>query len=406
MAPARTGPRTPGESFQRMTDLAPELGTTEHDTLEFKRDLSNRDAVRKAICALANDLPGQGGGVLLIGVNNDATARGIVVDDAALLAVTAVRDEGLVLPRPVIRVRSAEFAGVPVIRVDVTASDFPPVRFKGTPYVRVGPSSRQAHPAEERVLVERRQAADITFDQRPVRSATTDDLDLEFFASTYLPAAVSAEVREENQRTPIEQLASLRLSTPEGTPTVAGIVVLAYEPVAQLPGAYVQFVRYAGVDVAADVHDQAEIQGNLSLVLSKTQAKLESLITTSLVETGDFRQRDVPNYPLDALRECVVNAVVHRTYEANASVRVIWFDDRVEILNPGGPYGVVTDENFGRVNDYRNPTLAEAARNLGYMNRFGRGVSLVRERLKANGNPPPEYAIEPHHWSVTIRARP
>jgi ATP-dependent DNA helicase RecG len=77
---------------------------------------------------------------------------------------------------------------------------------------------------------------------------------------------------------------------------------------------------------------------------------------------------------------------MHRSYEAtNAPVRVYWFDDRIEIHNPGGPFGSVTVENFGQpgITDYRNPNLAEALRALGYVQRFGAGIAIARKRFGA-----------------------
>ena len=389
-----------------MTDLADTLGTSETETLEFKRNLDNRGAISKAICALANDLPGKGGGTLLIGVRDDGTPHEMLVDDKILLSVVEFRNDARLLPPPALGVTKQTFAGQAVIRVDVTASHSPPVRFDGTVYVRVGPSTRQAFVADERVLAERRQGADLPSDQRAVSSAGLDDLDLELFRSTYLPVAVSAQVIDENERPVEHQLASLRLASAEGVPTVAGLVVLGLDPTAHVPGAYVQFIRYAGTDVTSDIPDQVEIRGNLATILTRLEAKLSSLITTALVQGEGFKQHDVPSFPFDAIREMLVNALVHRSYQANSAVRVHWFDDRLEIINPGGPYGQVTNTNFDRINDYRNPTLAEAAKNLGYMNRFGRGVSLVRAVLERNGNPEPEFAIEPQFWSVIMRARP
>jgi ATP-dependent DNA helicase RecG len=100
-------------------DALKAFGSDEHDTLEFKKDLSNRDAVRKAICALANDLPAVGGGVLLIGVRNDGQPAHMVVDDRALLDVVNFRDEARIVPRPVMRVQRARFRGADVIAVEV-----------------------------------------------------------------------------------------------------------------------------------------------------------------------------------------------------------------------------------------------------------------------------------------------
>jgi len=148
------------------------------------------------------------------------------------------------------------------------------------------------------------------------------------------------------------------------------------------------------------------LRGNLVAILFALQAKLAGLLNTALVPGEGLRQHNAASYPLDALRESVLNALIHRSYQANSAVRVLWFDDRVEIVNAGGPYGAVTDANFDRVCDYRNPTIAEAAKNLGYINRFGRGISLVRTLLAANGSPAPEFTIEPQFWSVIMRARP
>ena len=92
--------------------------------------------------------------------------------------------------------------------------------------------------------------------------------------------------------------------------------------------------------------------------------------------SGPVEQRSQP-YPLSALQQLVRNAVLHRTYEAtNAPVRIYWYDDRIEITSPGGVFGIVRPENFGKpgVTDYRNPDLAEAMRVLGFVQHFGVGI--------------------------------
>jgi len=103
---------------------------------------------------------------------------------------------------------------------------------------------------------------------------------------------------------------------------------------------------------------------------------------------------DHSNYPFEAIRELIANAVVHRNYETtNAPIRVTWFDDRIEIQNPGGPYGNVTEQNFGQphVTDYRNPELSAALKYLGYVERFGSGIAKVRRLLRDNGNPDVQF---------------
>ena len=96
---------------------------------------------------------------------------------------------------------------------------------------------------------------------------------------------------------------------------------------------------------------------------------------------------------------------MHRSYEGtNTPVRVYWYADRVEIASPGGLYGRMTRENFGKGDtDYRNPLLAEIMHHLGFAQRFGLGVPLARRLLTANGNPEPEFHFEPARVVVTVR---
>ena len=91
----------------------------------------------------------------------------------------------------------------------------------------------------------------------------------------------------------------------------------------------------------------------------------------------------------------------------SAPIRIFVFDDRIEISNPGGPFGTVTRENFGRpgITDYRNPNLADAMRVMGFVQRFGIGIQTARMELKRNGNPDVEFQIEPMTLLATVRRR-
>jgi ATP-dependent DNA helicase RecG len=105
------------------------------------------------------------------------------------------------------------------------------------------------------------------------------------------------------------------------------------------------------------------------------------------------------------LQQLVRNAVMHRSYEgANAPIRLSWFSGRIEIVNPGGPHGIVTTQNFGEpgVTDYRNPHLAEAMKALGYVQRFGAGIATACKLLADNGNLPPVFEPQDTHVLVTI----
>jgi ATP-dependent DNA helicase RecG len=110
-----------------------------------------------------------------------------------------------------------------------------------------------------------------------------------------------------------------------------------------------------------------------------------------------------------ALQQLTRNAIMHRGYQTtHAPVRITWFVDRVEIQNPGGPFGQVNCQNFGNpgITDYRNPHVAEAMKNLGFVQRFGVGIQIARRELAVNGNPEPEFNVEQSHVLVIVRERP
>ncbi len=123
------------------------------------------------------------------------------------------------------------------------------------------------------------------------------------------------------------------------------------------------------------------------------------------VDDTALRETLTHDYPLVALRELLMNAVMHRSYESNAPIRFYWFRDHVEIQSPGGLYGSATAENFPSQNDYRNPIVSEAMKTLGYVNRYGRGVLRAQDALEKNGNPPAEFTFEANYVLVILKEK-
>ena len=256
--------------------------------------------------------------------------------------------------------------------------------------------------------VERKEsAADLSFDSRPANGIELEDLDMEFLCGHYLPAAVAAEVLDQNQRTIEQQLRSLRLVQAD-RPTWAALLAFGREPQGRLPGAYVQFLRIGGVEITDPITNRKELTGRLDDVVRRLDDLLDMNVSVRTEVIGARRERQQPDYPVDALRQFAYNAIMHRSYEGtNTPVRVYWYADRVEIASPGGLYGRMTRENFGTGDtDYRNPLLAEVMHHLGFAQRFGLGVPLARRLLAENGNPDPEFHFEPARVVVTVRTVP
>ncbi len=365
--------------------------------------------IEEAICAFANDLPGtRERGVLLVGVDDKrGTPTGLPITDELLREITDIRSAGNILPLPVMAVYKARLDGMDIAVVEVEPSSDTPVRLRGRVCVRVGSRRGTASREEERILTERRRAADLPFDGRPVAGSTLADIDEARLRQEYLPLPIDADTLAENERPTAYQLESLHLATSAGVPTVALLLLYGRGTRARIPGAYLQFVRFDGILDTDPVIAHQEVNGTLPDVLRDAYRLLELNIRTALDPTR-VPHAERPDYPLAALQQLLANAIMHRTYEVHAPVRVYWYADRVEIESPGGLYGRVNEANFGQrgATDYRNPVLAAGLKVLGFVQTFGMGVALARRRCAENGNPLPVFAFGPSHVLVTVQAAP
>jgi ATP-dependent DNA helicase RecG len=390
-------------------ELAALLKDLESHRVERTISFEKGDKFREAICAFANDLPHTGRpGYLFVGANPDGTAAGKPVTDQLLLTLTSIRSDGDVLPPPRMNVEKRPLGGGEMAVVEVFPAEMPPVRFKGRVWVRVGPRRDVATEAEERVLLERRAAAaSRTWDARPSREARLGDLSLDLFTTTYRSSAVDTEVVAANHRSLEHQLAALRLfDVREGAPTNAGVLLFGKDPLFFSPGAYVQYVRYDGLEQDAPVVRERRFSGDLLTVMRGLDQLTEELAAERPAAAG-VSDRTVADYPARALHELLINAVVHRNYESTTPVMINQFTDRLEILSPGGLYGDdLTRSQFPNGTSYRNPVLAEAAKVLGFANRFGRGIALAQGLLARNGSPPAVFDPETNHVLVVVKRRP
>jgi ATP-dependent DNA helicase RecG len=370
------------------------------------------DTGRQAVCAFANDLPDhRRPGVLFVGVRNDGSPTNLPITDELLRTLSDIRTNGNILPPPSIHVEKRSLKGSHIAVVTVQPSDSPPVRYKGRIWVRLGPRRALASPQEERILNEKRRYRDIPFDIHPLPPCALSGLSRMLFEQEYLPNAIAPDILAANERSYEEKLAACRMiaSVDDLTPTMMGVLVLGLSPRDWVPGAYIQFLRIAGAELTDPILDDDPIDGPLGQMLRQIDQKIDSHNRSEVdIKSADREVRSMP-YPRVALQQLIRNAVLHRTYEnTHAPVRVYWFDDRIEISNPGGPFGTVTRENFGRpgITDYRNPNLADAMRVMGFVQRFGIGIQTARAELKRNGNPELEFQVEPMTVLATVRRRP
>ena len=370
------------------------MADLESDRIE--RTISFReDKLGPAVCALSNDFPNhRQPGYVLLGVNDDGSVKGISIGDEELQKIGNVKSNGNVLPQPSLLVSPVfHIDGGDIVVVEVPPSLYPPVRYDGRCWIRVGPRKAKASLEEERILTERRVSYAKTYDLVPALGSSIEDISVELFKINYLPSAIDNDTLAENGRTIEEQLASLRFyDIKEKCPTNAGILLFGLNPEFYLPGAYTQYIKFSEKEMTSDVVFEKKFSGALITELRQLNDFIKSnVIKERPIKKDSFQEDIARNYPYWALRELVMNAIMHRSYESNAPIYIYEFSDRIEIINPGGLFGEATPQNFPNASDYRNVVLAEAMKILGYVNRFNYGVTRAKNELIENGNGEPDF---------------
>ena len=388
-------------------------GGPEGELVERKEN-ANGDGPRKTVCAFANDLHDRRKpGVLFIGAD-DKTGKpvGLPINEELLNALDDFSSSGDILPPPSLRVAPLSVEGGQVACAQVMPSNSPPVKFKGRIYIRGGASTRVAEVEDERVLSEKRRFRDAPFELYPFPAAEMEkDLDLVRFEREYLPALLPPDILAENDRTLEQRLAAAKMiaGADDPVPTTLGLLVLGARTLDFLPGAHVQFLRIDGDELGENIIDAEEISGTVAEIVRNAENKMRAYNRRAVNYVNVSRERRQWLYPPAALAQIFRNAVLHRSYESALRgarpVDVRWYNNRVEIISPGGPFGAASGAEFPQegLREYRNPGLAEAMKALELVQRYGTGVGQARRAMAENGNPPLEFSADQHTVICTLR---
>lgn len=370
----------------------------ETERVEMTRAFDKADKIGQAICAFANDFADSGeAGILLLGVENNGEISGRRIEDKHLASLGGLKSDGNLFPPPSMSVEKLALPEGDVVAVTVFPSRYPPIKYNGQVWIRLGARKALANEEDIHLLVERRSRYGIRDEELPCDRAKFDELEIDLFKNFYLPRAIDAQVIEADDRPILEQMTSLRFFNQEkNCPTNLGALLFAKHPERFIPSAYIQYVKFAGDDNASDILQESVFRGPLVKVVQDLDVFVKTGPAASRpVLVTALREEMVAQYPSWALRELVLNAIIHRDYFfGNAPIKFYEYaNSRIEISNPGGLFGRVNPKNFPFANDYRNPLLAEAMKVLGFVNKYNRGVSKVNKELKSNGNPHAQFDV-------------
>ncbi len=373
------------------------LHSTETSRVERTISTGDMDKFQEAICAFSNDMSNsRQNGYLIIGAKDNGELSGLKVDDNLFKKISGIRSDGNILPIPMMTCERYEMETGDILVVEVQPSFSTPVRYRGRTFIRIGPRRDIATIDEERILTEKRISNMATFDASPCYAATLNEVYVDIIKNEYIPKAVNTEELENDTRSIEQQMAALGLyDITHSCPTNACIVLFGKNPKQFLYGAYLQYVHFNGLDKGSKIDNDKPFYDCLAKMMPQLEAFIDfGIVKTRPVAVSTLREKNQSNYPADALRELILNACMHRDYQANMPIRFYQFADRIEIMNPGGLYGKARPENFPEVNDYRNPIIAQALKIMGYVNMFNRGVNRVKNMMVENGGKEPIFNVD------------
>ena len=202
--------------------------------------------------------------------------------------------------------------------------------------------------------------------------------------------------------------------TRDGTPTVAGVLLFSLYPQAFVPQLAVIATVIPGTAVGEvgqlgeRFTDNKRIEGTLfDQIAASLQFVRANMKTKTVIDSATGKRTDIPDYPIEAVRELILNAIIHRDYSVHTEgmpIQIQMFTDRLEITNPGGLYGRLTIDQLGKVQpDTRNPVIATAMEVMKETENRYSGIPTVRRLAREFGLPEPEFVSARGEFKAILR---
>lgn len=382
----------------------------EHERIDAKRASEAGKSILETICALANE-PDLDGGWLLLGVAREEMAlfpgyevEGVSDPDKLSSDIASQCASTFNLPLRVdITTEWLNDKAVIVVHVPEASPQDKPVYFKATglprgAYRRIGSTDQRCTEDDMAIFYQSRQQE--SFDAGIVADASLDDIDDDAVADYRKARAEVNPDAEELRWTDQELLQALkairRNTKGQWQPTVAGLLLFGKSIALRrcFPMTRVDYIRVPGREWVPNPDrrfDTVELRAPMFSLLRRAQAAvLDDLPKAFGLEEGELQRVDKPVIPQRALREVLVNALMHRSYRTQAPVQIIRYANRLEIRNPG--FSLKSPEHLGEPGSMpRNPVLAAVLHETRFAETKGSGIRAIREVMDAAGLAPPLF---------------
>ncbi|MDP2666429.1 MAG: ATP-binding protein [Candidatus Diapherotrites archaeon] len=367
------------------------LSQEESESLERKSSIADSKGIGETACAFANQ---PSGGFFLIGVDKAGNVVGVPsqkVDDWTQ-AVASIIQSARPVPKADFKIVENNAKKILVVQVHSVNDEYA-CFYHGKIYVRVGNTTRALN---EKELIDFLRVRQILSFEETVSSVKLEDIE-NSKVQEYLK--LRNEKISLNEKTALQNMGLLKGPNKE-TPTNLALLFFARKIEAVIPQSEIRLTRFKGVEPIHIANTQ-RLTATLIDAIEKTIGFID-LYTEKEVIIQLTRRTEKPTYPLEVIREAVINALGHRDYFNQNATQVSIFDDRVEITNPGSlPKGLPISQ-LGRLSVHRNPRLYQLLSHAKYGEGLGTGIPRMIERMRAWKLPDPKFEEIGNAFRVTL----
>jgi len=365
------------------------IAQSEGQRLEFKKSVAELDRVIQTLTAFANT--NTDGGCVFIGVGDKGKIKEVVIgrETTKQIADKISAHTDPVLYPEIEVVKGSGDKGIIVITIDGSPNK-PHLAF-GRAYKRVGSTTTQMTRDEyERLLFEKER---VSFDNKTTEGVNLDDIDPEKVTWFLDKARRERNLHIDPNIPLLEALKKLDLIR-NNKPANAAVLMFGKEPQKLFLQAEVRGGRFKGAKVTDGFIDMKVIEGTAYEQVDEVEKfVLRNICKAAWIAPGQIEREEKWEYPPDAIREAITNAVVHRDYFSTANVQVRIFDDRIEVWSPGYlPEGLTIEDLKGiHESKPRNILLAKLFFLIKYIEQWGTGTNKIIEESLKHGLPEPEF---------------
>ncbi len=371
------------------------LTQVESKTLEFKQSCYSLKNIVKSVVAFANTA----GGVILIGVNDDRDVVGVdepLKDEQRLSSAFADSIRPLLMPD--ISITTYRDRSIIIVKVYHSFAPFY-LESEGPEngvYIRLGSTNRKAD--KDTIENIRRMARNLAYDELPCPDLNSEAIDFRVASELFAKRSRTLDNKS------LQTLGILTEHNRTAVPTIGGILLFGSNRKRHFPDAIIRCARFEGESGSRFI-DQLEIDDPLPEAVESILKFIRKHIRVGL-EIGSIHSTEHPQYPPKAIREAVINAIVHADYSIpGMNIRIAIYDDRIEITNPGTlPFGMSVETALSGVSKLRNRVIGRIFKELNLIEQWGTGITRIIEECKSNQLLAPKFEELGSAFRVTLNA--